>query len=283
MPIAFQRVFVLLAVMMFVVAACDLGGSDNNTDSSNTDTNDVQLSPTSTPLLDENGNPIDPFDPSVLGDSGAGNTPMTRQVRAVDGLELVDYSEVVIDNVLYASFVIRNARDEDISGGQMVVTLLDADNIPLAVLNFPTSARNIPPDAIMVMQGLTSLDDYPDYDGIAAAAQTLVEVQALEANTYWFDPVEASFDTETSLLSASLENTTDVQLAQSVAHFLLYDSDNNLLGTISASPTGLENNFWPVGGTITYEVDVSNYVQIDAAAIARAELNLFMYHYPAFD
>lgn len=270
--------FVFVLILLGVLVACASGddGADDNVNQPPT------LAPSPTPLLDEDGNVIDPFDPALLGDSNAGNAPLVPGVRAVDGLTVLDYAEYRLENRLYLSFVVQNTTDEAIPAATMIVTLLDEDNIRLRTINLSSSAVDIPPQNLIVMQGATSLEDYPDYVSIAAIAQVAQQSLENQSNTYAFAAVPATFDADSMTLSTTVENGHAVQLTQPVAHFLLYDADGRLIVAVPGV-SGLGRDFWQAGSSLDFTAPLNNLPPEEVENIDRVELNLFAYHYPAFD
>lgn len=254
------RLLMVLMVLVLVITAC--GGDDDDT-------------PASTPVP---SNPDANIDFSLLGDA-INSSQVPRGLTTNGQLAVINKSEFVHEGVLNIAYVVQNNSDEVYEAVVGVVTLVDPDDFVLDVINISASATHIPPGGLVVLQKSYPVTDYPNFDGLAvniipSAIETSLNVTA------YVSQAPATIDANTGQLQGDITNGYGVTLQTLVAHFLLYDAEDNLLNVVPATLTEpFSPEGWSPDTTIAYMSQRPPLPQANEVAVARTDLLVYGYVY----
>ncbi len=256
------RSLALVLLLWLFLVACGTGNNEDN-------------APAAT-LPPSNPNPE--IDLSLLGE-GISSSQVPRGLITNGGLTVVHQSEFVRDGMLYLAYVVRNDSTDIHEAVIAVVTLVDEGDFRLETLNLSAPASHVPPNSLVALQRSFNVVDYPEFNGLAVnILPTNIEVE-LDVSAY---PIQSQgiFDSSANQLQGEVTNANTIALQTLVAHFLLYDADDNLLNVVPASLTeALPIEGWLPDTTIAYGAQAPVLPERDDAIIERVELLVYGYEY----
>lgn len=265
--------------VLFVLAACngddDGNGGDDNNNEGPPQSPEAETTPESS-LLEE----------SAFDESGF---PMSREVVANGGLEVISSNAYVVENQVFLMFVVRNSSDQTIGSVRALVSLLDADNLRLTDHEIQSPYWNIIAGETVTMSQYVQLP--MNYDGFAAR---ILPVDEFYQNFTPYNDAEITveFDSATGALQGTALNAGSAPLVQPIAQFILYDTQGKVLDivfapffesdpndpTIRRSLAGLdENGMWQPGVTLNLTGQATNIPSNDFSQVANVELAVVGY------
>lgn len=272
------HVFLMLMVLIFAVIACQNNG----------DSNEDTDPPVQTPIAEDiaEGEPEPGTDPLEIANSGSSilNTaPLPVGFRTFDDISIVERGLLELDTEVRVSVVLRNDSTETLSSIDLIITLLDQDGIRLETFTTRSGQGNIAPGGSIAMTSVHDITGFPDYAGSNILIQeSRANVAEVNASAVLGEDTSAIIQTDMDLVNGTTRNATERPLLTPIAHFLLYDENDDLLAIVAGViVAGLDNqNVWRPGSTLTIESRLPNTGDMIPA---RAELRVVAYDYPAFN